>query len=75
MTGYVSIFAAFGLAVFCTEKGNAYASSGTCQDIGVPLLEQLDRAGAASASNLDHKTLLPLLVSFGPVSVARLREH
>ena len=68
MTGYISIFAAFGLAMSCTD--DAYASSGTCEDIGLPLLQQLDHAGATCGSNLDHKTLLPLLVSFGPVSVS-----
>eukprot|EP01051_Picozoa_sp_SAG22_P030624 SAG22_NODE_11978_length_461_cov_0.839779_1_plen_41_part_01 len=40
MTGYISIFAAFGLAVSCTD--DAYASSGTCEAIGLPLLQQLD---------------------------------
>lgn len=68
MAGYLSIFATLGLAVFCTEGGDDYTTTATCQKIGLPLLEQLDAVGAATGFQLDRKTLLPLLVAFGPVS-------
>ena len=72
MAGYLSIFGLLGLAVFCTDGGDAYTNSATCQEIGLPLLTKLDRAGATAAFALDHKTLVPLLVAFGPVSAGNL---
>jgi hypothetical protein len=63
MIGYLSIFATLGMALFCTEGGDVYADSAACQTIGLPLLSMMDNL----APTLDHRTLLPLLVAFGPV--------